>query len=52
MFCDDVTENAHIYIFNQDSYLLVMCVYRYYGWLYVSGFVPCTCHSGRVICFF
>ena len=29
-----------------------MCVYRYYGWLYISGFVPCTRHSGRVICFF
>ena len=28
-----------------------MCVYRYYGWLYISGFVPCTRHSGRVICF-
>ena len=29
-----------------------MCVYRYYGWPYISGFVPCTRHSGRVICFF
>jgi len=22
------------------------------NWLYISGFEPCTCHSGRVICFY
>ena len=29
-----------------------MCILWLLIWLYISGFVPCTRHSGRVICFY
>jgi len=31
---------------------LYVCILWLLIWLYISGFVSCTRHSGRVICFY